>query len=86
MQTYFWQNHYKNMYGSIPIEIKTNVLQKPTRHKINVRFVLLYIDVARAESATECDLTMDEDSTTTNITSNQTSRQGGQSVAAAGLI
>jgi hypothetical protein len=66
------------MCGSIPTEIKTNVLQKPPRHKRNVPFVLSYSDVARAESATECDLTMDEDSTTTNVTSNQTSRQACQ--------
>jgi hypothetical protein len=34
----------------------------------------------------ECDLTMDEDSTVANVTSNQTSRQGGQSVAEFVLI
>jgi hypothetical protein len=74
------------MCGTIPTEIKTNVLQKPPQHKRNVPFVLSYSDAARVECAMECDLAMDEDSTATNVTSNQTSRQGGQSVAASGLI
>jgi hypothetical protein len=34
----------------------------------------------------DCERTMDEDSTASNITSNQTSRQGKHSVAASGLI
>jgi hypothetical protein len=29
----FWNNHYKTMCGSIPTEIKTNVLQKPPQNK-----------------------------------------------------
>jgi hypothetical protein len=48
--------------------------------------VLLYCDVTREEYATECDLTMDEDSTTTTVISNQNSRQCGQSSEASGLI
>jgi hypothetical protein len=82
----FWQNHYKNMCSTIPTEIKTNLLHKPPQHKINMPFVLSYSDATRAESVTECNLTMDEDSTSTNVTINQTSQQGGQSVAVSRLI
>jgi hypothetical protein len=81
----FWQNHYKTMCGSIPMEIKTNVLQKPPPNKRNAPFVISYSDVTREDSATECDLTMDGDSTSTTVTSNQTPPQGGQSVTAPDL-
>jgi hypothetical protein len=68
----FWQNHYKQMCGSTPTEIKTNVMQPPPRNKRNATFTLSYSGMVRDDTATEIDMTMGEDSTMTNMTSNQT--------------
>jgi hypothetical protein len=74
------------MCGSIPTEIKTNVMQRPLRNKRNAPFTLSYSEVVRDESTMEFDRTMDEDSTMNTVTSNQTPHLGGQSVAASRLI